>query len=208
MTFRHITPDFYLRDPVALAPQLLGTYLIRQAEDGPLLAGRIVETEAYCQDDPASHSFRGRTARTSVMFEAGGRAYVYFIYGMYDCFNVVAGPEGYGGAVLVRALEPVEGIEGMWRNRFADRAFDPKKIHELCSGPGKLCRALDIRTKRDNGKPLQTGDLRLMAAAAPEGSGSGGPGFSVGVSKRIGIRKAAEKPWRFYIEGSRFVSRR
>ena len=190
---------FYIQDPVATARTLLGKYVVRTVSGG-VLTGRIVETEAYREDDPASHSFRGVTKRSAVMFGPGGIAYVYFIYGMYDCFNVVTGPEGYGGAVLVRALEPGDGIRRMWKNRFPDRPFDDRKINELCSGPGKLCRALNIKTGEENGKSFLTSDLQIMEKNNEEQ-------FSIVSATRIGINRSAEKQWRFYIRNSRFISR-
>jgi hypothetical protein len=110
--------SFYARDAVTVARELLGTVLVRALADGTVLAGTIVETEAYREDDPASHSHRGPTARAEVMFGPPGRAYVYFIYGMYDCFNVVCEPVGAGAAVLVRAIHPTAGLRAMWERRY------------------------------------------------------------------------------------------
>src|SRR6478752_6935252 len=133
-----LTPDFYARNPVAVAQDLVGATLLVDGVGGP-----IVETEAYAHDDPASHSFRGRTPRNAAMFGPPGRAYVYLVYGMHWCFNVVSAPEGAGQAVLVRALEPLEGLELMRRRR--SRTDE----RELCRGPGRLTQALGITRAHD-----------------------------------------------------------
>ena len=162
-------------------------------------AGRIVETEAYLgpQDgveDRAAHSWRGVTPRTRVLFGEPGHAYVYLIYGMYDCLNVVAEPEGRAGCVLIRALEPLEGIERMRRRRPSARG-----IEDLANGPGKLTLALGI-TRAHNGADLTKGPLVIRAPERAEK-------IRIGVSPRIGIRHCADWPLRFFIEGNRFVSR-
>jgi DNA-3-methyladenine glycosylase len=159
-----------------------------------MLSARIVETEAYQQDDPASHSYRGRTNRTEVMFGPAGHVYVYFTYGMHHCMNVVTGRTGEGSAVLLRAAEPLEGLDEMARRRGTD---DPRT---LCSGPGRLCQALGI-AREENGLDLVTGhELRLL-------QGSPVPSSRIVVSPRVGVTSGAERPWRFFVEGDRFVSR-
>ncbi len=195
--------DFFLQNTVEVARQLIGTRLTVVREDEEL-AGRIVETEAYRQDDPASHSYRGRTPRSGPMFEAGGIAYVYFIYGMHNCFNVVTEPVDTGCAVLVRAVEPVAGLERMWKNRFPDALFDRTKAHTLANGPGKLCRAFGVN-RTDNRTSLITGSIRILLDVETSDSGSVG---GIGVSRRIGIRKGAELPWRFYEMNNPAVSSR
>ena len=192
-----LSSAFYQQDTVAVAEQLIGKMLVREIE-GRILSGRIIETEAYREDDPASHSYRGLTERTRPMFEAGGIAYVYFIYGMYDCFNVVTEPAGTGCAVLIRALEPIEGVEGMWRSRFTGRPFDRRRIRELANGPGKICRALRI-TREDNGVSLTDGPIRILE----DGNYNPRP---VASSVRIGIKKGLERPWRFFEKGNPSVS--
>jgi len=136
-----LTPGFYARDAVTVARELLGALLVHALPDGELLAATIVETEAYREDDPASHSSRGRTPRTAVMFGEPGRAYVYFIYGMYDCFNVVCEPEHAGAAVLVRAVRPERGLRAMWENRFPGKPFpsrtDEEDRDQACDAAGK-----------------------------------------------------------------------
>lgn len=176
------------------APLLLGCYLCRQTPVG-LIRVKIVETKAYHQDDPASHSYRGVTQRTAPMFEAGGRLYVYFTYGMHYCLNIVVGQTGVGEAVLVRAAEPIAGLAIMCRNRGVE------DIHQLANGPGKLAQALGIKNTGLSGKILNKSSIWLEEPdepARPAGIISG---------PRIGIKHAVELPWRFYIKHNRFVSR-
>ena len=180
---------FYNRPAIEVARALLGTVLVHGT-----CSGRIVETEAYLGlQDRAAHSWRGITPRTRVLFGESGHAYVYLIYGMYECLNVVAEPEGSPGCVLIRALEPLEGIPRMRRRRPGARG-----IEDLANGPGKLTLALGI-TRRHNGLDLTKGALTIHAPA-PEV-------FNVSVSPRIGIKHCADWPLRFFIEGNRFVSR-
>ncbi len=186
---------FYTRDSVTVAKELLAKFLVRRLE-GRALIGRIVEVEAYGSgDDPASHAFRGVTARNRLMFGKGGFAYVYFTYGKHWCFNVTTGLEGVAGAVLVRALEPIKGIEIMQKNRGRGR------LRELTNGPGKLTEAMRI-TGDQNGVDLtKDGELFICKSRVEED-------FEVGVGRRVGIKVGMEKPWRFYIKDNKFVSRR
>lgn len=177
---------------IEIAPRLLGSLLIREL-GGHRLAGRIVETEAYDQSDAASHSYKGRTPRTDVMFGPAGKAYVYFTYGMHYCFNVVTGPEGHGSAVLIRALEPVQGIDLMQRNR------NMQDVIQLTNGPAKLCQALGI-DKRLNGHDLSHPPLQIELAGQV-------PNDHVMQTTRIGITRDTDKPWRFYIKGNLYVSK-
>jgi DNA-3-methyladenine glycosylase len=158
-----------------------------------VLVGRIVETEAYQEDDPASHSFRGLTSRTEVMFGPPGRLYVYFTYGMHFCMNVVTGRDGEGSAVLLRAAEPLSGLEAMSARRGVE---DPLR---LCSGPARLAEAFGVG-RDQNGLDLVEGGAMWLAAGrrVPDGRVSSGP--------RIGIRRAADVPWRFFDATSPFVS--
>lgn len=199
---------FYLQDSVTVAQALIGKLIVRDTGSERLVC-RIVETEAYNQEDPASHSYRGLTARTAPMFERGGIAYVYFIYGMYDCFNVVTDRAGYGSAVLIRAAEPVAGLRTMWRNRFPSRDFpegarqkrtDPALFRSLSSGPGKLARAMGISRSADNGRNLRSGELTIQ----DDGFDSGG---RIERDVRIGISVGTDIEWRFYLSGSPCVSR-
>jgi DNA-3-methyladenine glycosylase len=191
--------EFFDRDPRRVARALLGKLLVRTTP-GAVLAGRIVETEAYLgKDDPAAHSFIGQTPRNAVMFGPPGRAYVYFIYGNHYCLNVTCQPPGVAGAVLFRALEPVVGIEQMAtvRGITLDEKTDLRKIS---SGPGRMAQALGVTRVRDNEKNFVSAksDLRI-----------GDDGYRVGrmvATTRIGITKAADMPLRYLIAGNRFVS--
>jgi len=171
----------------ALARTLIGC-VVRHGET----AGTIVETEAYHECEPACHAHIGRTPRTLTLFGPPGRAYVYRSYGIHAMLNVVAEPEGIGAGVLIRALEPLEGIELMRARRGRQR------LEELCSGPGKLTQALGIELHHDGGD-LCAGPVRITPGE--------GPGRDVVSSRRVGITRAVELPWRFTVRGSRFVSR-
>lgn len=180
-----VPADFYGRPILDLARALIGCELL-VGDAG----GLIAETEAYEAGDPASHSFAGPTARNRAMFGPAGHAYVYRIYGMHWCLNVVGGEEK-GAAVLIRALEPTRGLDVMAERR---RTGDPRK---LCAGPGRLCEALDVTGAQD-GAALDVPPFALLACAdAP----------AIVAGPRIGITKAAERPWRFGLAGSRFLSR-
>ena len=185
---------FYARPSATVARDLLGRILVREVE-GRRLAVRIVETEAYAQDDPASHSFRGRTPRNATMFGPPGHAYVYFVYGMHWCVNVVTGSSGEGSAVLIRAGEPLEGVDAMAEAR---GIADPER---LCRGPANLARALGIDGSLD-GADLLRGDGGLHVHA-----GSPPPPGDVRATPRIGIREGVELPWRFVVGGDRWASR-
>jgi DNA-3-methyladenine glycosylase len=191
--------SFYERDTVTVAKALLGCYLVNRDAAG-VTGGRIVEDEAYAAEDPASHSFGGKTLRNAAMFGPPGRAYVYRIYGIYDCVNVVTGSEGAGEAVLIRALEPVLGIALMQERRgMTDR-------RALCSGPGKLTQALGI-TRELNGASLLDGPLQVWSRESLPGAGMVDAAAIVQTT-RVGITKAADRPLRFYLRESSFVSRR
>jgi DNA-3-methyladenine glycosylase len=177
---------FYRRDARELARDLLGRILVTKI-GGERTAGRIIETEAYLgSDDRASHSHRGPTKRNEAMFLEGGHAYVYFIYGMYYCFNVVTGREGAGEAVLIRALEPTEGIETMRRRR----GRSPRRDIELTDGPGKLAIALGIGPEL-NGVDLAADRRIWIEEGEPLAE------EEVIITPRIGITKSAELPWRW-----------
>jgi DNA-3-methyladenine glycosylase len=180
-------------DAVEVAPRLLGCLLVRELEDGTRVSGRIVETEAYHQSDAASHSYKGKTPRTEIMFGLPGFAYVYFTYGMHYCVNVVTGPEGEGSAVLIRAIEPVEGIERMSANRGG------LETNQLTNGPAKLCQAMQI-DKQLNGHDLHALPLQLRVQPPIDAS-------EIVTTTRIGITKDAHRLWRFYVAGNPFVSK-
>lgn len=195
-----LSPTFYERETVAIAEGLLGCLLVHREAAGTTM-GWIVEVEAYLHDDPAAHSFRGETARNQAMFGPAGHAYVYQIYGLHTCVNVVTGREGTGEAVLIRALEPAGGIELMQARRGTD---DPLA---LASGPGKLTQALGI-TMDCNGASLSGNRLGILSPdSLPDRRPEGVPGEIVQTT-RVGITKAADLPLRFYLEGSRYISRR
>ena len=177
---------FFARPVAQVAPQLLGCVI----EVGDL-AGQIVEVERYQQDDPASHSFRGPTARAAVMFGPPGSLYVYRSYGIHWCANVVCEPEGRGAAVLIRAIAPTRGLDLMRERR---GTIDDRR---LCSGPGRLCEAFGIDGSM-NASLLGAGPVRLLV---------GSPVDDVAVGPRIGISVAVDKPWRFGVAGSPHLSR-
>jgi DNA-3-methyladenine glycosylase len=179
-------------DAVTAARQILG-WKFTMRIDGIELSGRIVETEAYDQTDAASHSYKGRTPRTDVMFGPAGHLYVYFTYGMHYCCNVAIGPEGHGAAVLIRALEPLSGDDIMRKNRNGRSGI------ELTNGPAKVCQALQIG-KQLNGHDLSKPPLVLEPVEPVEDS-------EVVQTTRIGISQAKDEPWRFYIKDNLWVSK-
>ena len=204
-------PDFLENPSDVAASLLLGCTLTRtitlNGEKHKLVA-RIVETEAYDQDDPASHAFGGPSERNTAMFGPAGHLYVYVSYGMHHCCNVVCGPKGFGSGCLVRAVEPLEGVEVMRELREAGRAGKeqaerarkhPLKLRDLTNGPGKVCAALGI-DKELYGHELTVEPLVLEFAPLL-------PGETIGSSPRVGISKNIDAPKRFFIEGNEFVSR-
>ncbi|MFH1174553.1 MAG: DNA-3-methyladenine glycosylase [archaeon] len=185
-----LSSAFYARNTTAVAKALLGKLLIHDSPHGRT-AGIIVETEAYLQDDPASHSYSGKSKRNAAMFGKPGTAYVYTSYGVHRCFNVVTNKAGIGEAVLIRALEPVEGISLMQRRRRT------KDVHALCSGPGKLVEAMGI-TLQDNGCTLD-GKLRIVPGRRKK--------QKIIACKRVGISKNVHAYLRYIIKDAAFCSR-
>jgi len=192
LTYIPLPTSFFEVTPVRLARKLIGTHIVRTIGNQSLVA-RIVETEAYGgSEDPASHAYRGMTERNKVMFGSGGFSYVYFTYGMHFCFNVVAGTESKAGAVLIRAAEPVEGIDSMMRNR------GKNNLRDLLSGPAKFCQAFAI-DRSLNGIALDQPPLYIsgtMQSSSPK----------IKTTTRIGIKVGIEKKWRFVDAESEFLS--
>jgi len=188
---RPLPRQYYDRDTVTVAKELLGCLLVHHSPEG-ITAGKIVETEAYLQGDPACHAARRMTPRNSVMFGPPGYAYVYFTYGMHYCFNAVTNSEGVGEAVLIRALEPTEGIALMQQRR------GRKNMRELCSGPAKLTQAMGIGIEHNR---LDLTGVRLYIC-------QGEPGAPIVIATRIGIKEGTDLPLRFYLQDCRYVSRK
>jgi len=189
---KRLSRQFYDRSTLRVARELLGKHLVVK-KDGHLLSGKIVETEAYVGfKDPASHACRGMTPRNEVMFGDPGYAYVYITYGIHHCLNLVTEREGYPAAVLIRALEPVDGVELMKKRR------GRRKLRDLTSGPAKLCQALGVDRKL-NGADLCSDTIFVV----DQGEAAG----KIGCSGRIGIKEGKNKKWRFFIKGNQCVSR-
>jgi len=183
---RLLRRNFFARSVHAVAPELIGATLLFRG-----VGGVIVEVEAYHHTDPAAHSYGGRTERNAVMFGPPGHAYVYRSYGVHWCLNFVCEHEGSASAVLIRALQPTEGLATMRRRRGL------REERLLCSGPGRLCEALGI-TRAHNGLALDAPPFELQARAGK---------FKIVAGPRIGITKAVEQPWRYGLAGSRFMSK-
>lgn len=193
--YKPIPRDFFKRHTVSVAKDLLGHFLVRKLGEN-YLVGKIVEVEAYRgEDDPGSHAYRGVTPRTKIMFGEPGHAYVYLIYGMYYCLNVTTEPEGKAGAVLFRAVEPIEGIEIMKRNRSVN------DLRKLTNGPARLTIAMQIDRSLNGIDMTKIGPLFI--AENPEKGD-----FEIVETTRIGIKVGLEKPWRFYIKSNPFVSKK
>ena len=188
---------FYLQDTCLAAQKLLGQIVVRHLPSGETLSGVIVETEAYLTDDPACHAYRGQTPRNAAMFGPPGHAYVYFTYGLHMMLNLVCAPEGTAEAVLIRALEPREGMDTMRENRggIAD-------IRQLTNGPGKLAQALALTRLSHNGLDVTNpqGELQILPNAFPP--------FEIVTKTRIGITQGVDLPWRYYVRDNPYVSRR
>ena len=201
---RLLAREFFNRDPREVGRELLGKIIVR-TERSKLLAGRVVEVEAYLgAGDAAAHAAAGRTQRNHVLFGPPGHAYVYFIYGVHYCLNISCMPEGEAGCVLIRALEPLTGVPEMARARDLN-PLDPTSVRDLrklLSGPGKLCEALGITRMRDNDKDMLSPQSDLQVRD---------DGFSpveILATQRIGITKSADMPLRYLLAGNAFVSRR
>lgn len=205
--------DFYQsHDTLTLAQLLLGCELVHITAEGTT-AGIIVETEGYLTDDPACHAYRRQTVRNAAMFGPAGTLYVYQIYNHYNCINVVTGPEGVGEAILIRALEPTEGLDlmALRRNeafkagfaRYRNNTIDAETAdgqRNLCNGPGKLTIAMGIDRKQHNGASLTTSELFIRGPILHD--------FDMVTTTRIGITHGADLPYRYYINGNRYISRK
>lgn len=192
--------SFYIRNELTVARELLGKIFVRKI-NGVELTGKIVEIEAYNgQMDEASHAYIGKTERNKVMFLPGGLLYVYFTYGMYFCSNVVTGKENKGNAVLLRAIEPLDNIELMAKNRFGKTKISEKEKRNLTNGPGKLCIALNI-AREQNGTDLTGNEIFICDNDSVKES-------DIVTSKRIGIKKSVDLPWRFYIKDNPYISKK
>lgn len=184
---------WFARPAPEVAPDLLGRHLVRRLRDGSICRVRLVETEAYEPDDPASHSFRGETARTAAMFGPPGHLYVYLIYGLHHCMNVVTGPPGHGAAVLLRAAEPLDGLPAMAANRGTD---DPRL---LCRGPARLAQALGV-DRALNGTDLLRSEVVWLEPGEPV------PPEGVTATRRVGISVGTHTPWRWMESGSAWAT--
>lgn len=193
---RTLTARFFERPTLTVARELLGKYLTVK-QRGNILSGKIVETEAYIgEDDYACHASKGRTARSETLYQKAGTLYVYLVYGMYHCLNIVTERADFPSAVLIRAVEPCEGIALMRKRRGTNA------VHNLASGPGKVCEAFGI-TKKMNGKTMRESALWI------KDRGESADAAAIAQSPRIGVHyagKCARYPWRFYIKNSSFVS--
>lgn len=210
---RKLTIDFYNQhDTLTLAQLLLGCELVHETAAG-ITSGIIVETEAYLTDDPACHAYRNQTVRNAVMFGLAGKLYVYQIYNHYNCINVVSGGEGLGEAVLIRALEAREGIPLMAHRRneafksgfarFRNNSIDHTNsvgLRNLTNGPAKLTTALGINKAEHNGASLTSGEIFIGEAGLKD--------FEMITTTRIGLTKGVDLPYRFYIKGNQFVSKK
>ncbi len=188
-----LSTEFYQsKDTLSLAKALLGKEILHETAEG-ILSGIIVETEAYLQNDKACHAYKGLTARNAPMFGTAGTSYIYFIYGVHHCFNIVSGPDGLGEAILIRALEPKTGLDQMKKNR------SKESLKDLCSGPGKLVQAMAI-DKNFNGHSLTEPPLFLKQTMKE---------FEIIETTRIGIGMGKDEhlPYRFYIKGNKFISK-
>ncbi len=198
--FTILTKKFYSRPVLRVAKDLLGKIIVK-VESNKLLSGRIVEVEAYDgRIDRAAHSFNGMTERNEVMFREGGYFYVYFTYGVHHCCNVVTGTMNQGTAVLIRAIDPVDGIEIMAKRRFGKKKLNEKELLNLTNGPGKICQAFGF-TLKHSGTNLTGNKIFLIDQKRISRK-------RIGISERIGITKSKELKWRFFEIGNPYLSRK
>ena len=193
--YKTMNIDFFKRDTIKVSKELLGKVIVRKIGKNKFLSGKIVEVEAYIgKHDPACHAFQKVSGRSSVLYEDGGTIYVYFIYGNYYCFNIVTEQKGVGCAVLIRAVEPFAGIDIM-------KELRPKikNIHDLTNGPSKFCIAFDIDKKFNNTRLSDNGIFVSQPVKKEK--------FDIKISKRIGIVKGADLPYRFFIKDNPYVTK-
>lgn len=197
--YKKLPQKFYIRPATDVAKDLLGKILVKK-EGKKVLSGRIVEVEAYDgKVDEAAHSFRGKTKRNEVMFYEGGFFYVYFTYGAHHCCNVVTDKTNHGAAVLIRAVEPIDGINLMIKRRFNRNLKNDKEIFNLASGPGKVCKAFGFDLN-NSGTDLTKDQIFIVDQPKLKRN-------KIGISKRIGITKSIDLPWRFFEIGNSYLSR-
>ncbi len=200
LNIKKLPKKFYTREVKIVAKDLLGKILVKK-DGNSILAGKIVEVEAYDGNiDQAAHTFIGKTKRNEIMFNEGGYFYVYFTYGAHFCCNVVTGKKDHGTAVLIRAIEPVKGQNKMTKNRFGRKLLNEKERFNLTNGPGKVCQAMGIN-RAHYGTDLTMDKIFILDAPKLKKD-------MVVVTKRVGIKKSVDLPWRFYIKENPYVSRK
>lgn len=200
LNHKKLNREFYSGNVLTVAKKLLGKILVKKT-NGENFSGIIVEVEAYDgKIDKASHTYIGKTKRNEIMFDEGGYFYVYFTYGVHFCCNIVTGKKNHGTAVLIRAIEPIEGIDKMAMNRYGKTLINEKEKYNLTSGPGKVCRALGIN-KQHYGIDLTGDKIFLLNQTELKKK-------KIVIAERIGIKKSTELPWRFYIKDNPFVSKK
>lgn len=200
MSQKKLSKKFYEQELHFVARNLLGKIFVHKIGK-QTLSGKIVEVEAYDGSiDQASHAFSGKTERNNVMFMGGGLLYVYFTYGMHFCANIVTGKINEGKAILIRAIEPLEGINKMMLNRYGKESISQKEFFNLTNGPAKFAETFSI-TKNENGTDLCGDNIFILSAKEI-------PGFNIVQTTRIGIKKSVDLPWRYYIKDNPFVSKR
>jgi len=194
--------DFYKRNVLLAAKDLLGKIFVYNDLNLEVkLSAKIVEVEAYDGEiDQAAHTFNGKTERNKIMFEEGGFLYIYFTYGIHFCANIVTGKKDHGTAVLLRAMEPISGLEVFGKRRFNKKELSEKEIINFLNGPAKICQAFNIDRKQ-NGTDLTKGEIYLLYAPKI-------PTNKVVKTTRIGIKKSTELPWRFYIKDNQYISKK
>jgi DNA-3-methyladenine glycosylase len=200
LSTKKLQKSFYRREVVVVARELLGKILVK-SNGKEILAGKIVEVEAYHGDiDEAAHSYGGITKRNEIMFEAGGYLYVYFTYGAHHCCNVVTGKKGQGTAILIRAIEPISGLNTMIKNRFGRKLKNDREIFNITSGPGKVCQAFKL-DRSHFGTDLTGNEIFILDGEKIKNK-------DIGISKRIGITRSVDLPWRFFIKDNPYLSRK